>query len=284
MNNSKQVTSEAIYKKYHESVAKLYAKEYDHETQLEDFSAIKEQSEVLEPLMTELYHSSGEDMLFWRFCPLNTYKHNYPNLLKEFNQKFPDTTEIDFIEYELNSFYESYYLTNDMTQSNVDNTKTTLSFGDRLHIELIEDVPVLPICIIHSDLALKLFYSVRKKIDFLNQKKANMGISKPLESISQELPIDYSNNPKIERIVFLHELGILDYLQNKMTQELGYFSPNKLSEILSTFTDIQYKTVQPYINPMYSDAHQKNNPLTEKNVSKVVEKLNRLGFNKTKSS
>lgn len=100
-----------------------------------------------------------------------------------------------------------------------------------------------------------------------------------------ETQIDYSNNSKTERIVFLHELGILDFMQKKMIKELHGFSINKLAEIISTFTDIDQKTAQSYLNPMFTkDAIQKNNPLTKSNLEKVKTKLNNIGFNTSKTA
>ena len=99
-----------------------------------------------------------------------------------------------------------------------------------------------------------------------------------------EIYLDYSKNNRSDKIVFLHELGILDYLQDKMSKELHGFSANKLAEIISTFTDIQQATAQPMLNPMFTkDVAQKNNPLTEKNLINIKEKLMNIGFNKTKT-
>lgn len=100
-----------------------------------------------------------------------------------------------------------------------------------------------------------------------------------------EIFLDYSDNSQAERIVFLHELGILEYLQHKMNKELHGFSANKLAEIISTFTGIEQSTAQPYLNPIFTkDAIQKNNPLTKINLEKVKNKLKNIGFNTSKSA
>jgi len=100
-----------------------------------------------------------------------------------------------------------------------------------------------------------------------------------------EIFLDYSNNSQAERIVFLHELGILEFLENKMTKELHGFSANKLAEIISTFTNIEQKTAQSYLNPIFTkDTIQKNNPLTNNNLEKVKNKLKNIGFNNSKSA
>ena len=95
--------------------------------------------------------------------------------------------------------------------------------------------------------------------------------------------LDYSNNSKAERIVFLYELGILDFLQKKMNDELHGFSANKLAEVVSTFIDVPCRTAQSYLNPIYSTyADQSKNPVTERNLEKVRNKLKDIGFSTTK--
>ncbi len=91
--------------------------------------------------------------------------------------------------------------------------------------------------------------------------------------------LDYSENSQIERVTFLHELGILEYLQNKMNKELHFFAPNRLAEIISTFTGIKQTTLVSYLNPIYSKGvDMKNNPLDENKIKKVRNKLHDIGF------
>lgn len=284
MNISKQFQSEAIYKKYDESIRRLVEKEYDYDGKLKDFSEVKEQGEVLEILMSELYESSGIDMFYWRFCPSKAYEFNYPRLLEEFRRKYPDTTEIDFIENELNTILNSFFIMNERNDGFANKSKPTLSNENRLYIELDSDMPHPTICIIHRDLALNIFFSTKKKIEYLSVRKETIKNPRSQPQIVDEISLDYSNNSKAERIVFLYELGILDYLEKKMITELHGFSANKLAEIVSTFTDIGQGTAQPMLNPMYTkDINNKNNPLSEDNLKTVKQKLMKMGFNKTKS-
>ena len=90
--------------------------------------------------------------------------------------------------------------------------------------------------------------------------------------------IDYSDNSKAERVVLMKELGLLDFLKQRMEDELEYFSPNKLAEILSSFTGIEQSTLQSYLNPIYSkNVSDKNNPL-KTNKKKARKKLSDMGF------
>lgn len=124
---------------------------------------------------------------------------------------------------------------------------------------------------------------LKTKIDELELKIKTLNAN-PITKSGQEILLDFSDNSKVEKIVFLYELGILDYLQKKMIDELHGFSANKLAEIISTFTGIEQKTAQSYLNPMFTkDAIQKNNPLTKINLEKVNNKMKDIGFNTLKS-
>jgi len=103
------------------------------------------------------------------------------------------------------------------------------------------------------------------------------GYNEQLETT--EIILDYSNNSNAEKIVFLAELGILDYLQKKLINKLHGCSVNKLAEVVSTFTGVPQSTVQSCLNPMFSKgADQSNNPATPRNIEKVKNKLKNIGF------
>lgn len=91
-----------------------------------------------------------------------------------------------------------------------------------------------------------------------------------------EIFLDYSDNTAAEKIVFLHELGILEFLMKK---EPFNTSTNKLAEVISSFTGISQTTAQSYLNPIISNQFDaKNNPLTPKQTKTVTEKLIKMGF------
>lgn len=88
--------------------------------------------------------------------------------------------------------------------------------------------------------------------------------------------IDYSDNSDAEKIVFLHVLGILEYL---MKQQPFNTSINKLAEVISAFTGINQTTAQSYLNPIISkDVVKSKSPLTEKNLKSVTKKLMKMGY------
>lgn len=89
--------------------------------------------------------------------------------------------------------------------------------------------------------------------------------------------IDFSETKGTEKIIFLKQLGIFDFLRK---QQPFNASKNALASAISGVTGIKASTVQSYINPINNlEADQKNNPLnTEKTVQKVNNKLLSIGY------
>jgi hypothetical protein len=123
------------------------------------------------------------------------------------------------------------------------------------------------------------FYNDLKK-DYIDCKILELLLLKRNELTtdnSEKSDIDLSDTKATEKIVMLHKLGVLDFLRNKEPFNL---SINSLATALSGITGIDSKTIQSYINPIYSNrTNQKNNPLNSiKTVDKVDQKLISIGF------
>ncbi|AMO20738.1 hypothetical protein [Flavobacterium columnare] len=106
-----------------------------------------------------------------------------------------------------------------------------------------------------------------KKLKFLLSKSV---IKKNAESIE-----DYSDTNAKEKIVFLNDLGILEFLWKKYPK----LSNNKIAEVLSAITSVKASTIQSYTNPIYAgkNVSQEKNPLTDEElVLKVKMKLTRM--------
>ena len=97
------------------------------------------------------------------------------------------------------------------------------------------------------------------------------------EVIHDEILIDLSLNKGTEKVIMLYKLGILDFLKK---QEPFNTSTNSLATVLSGITGVDTKTLQSYLNPIFSDGvSQKNNPLkNDKNVQKITQTLIEIGF------
>ena len=95
-------------------------------------------------------------------------------------------------------------------------------------------------------------------------------------------PMDLSNTKAIDKILYLHKLGIIDLLRN---QQPFNTTINSLATILSAITGEKSVTLQPMLNPMLSKkVVDKNNPMNStKTVEKVESQLINIGFNLNKT-
>ena len=93
-----------------------------------------------------------------------------------------------------------------------------------------------------------------------------------------DLLIDLSEATATEKIIYLHKLGVIEFLRTKQPFST---SVNSLAIILSSLTGEKSGTIQPMINPMLSKkVDDRNNPLNSKKaVSKVEQQLIKIGFN-----
>lgn len=115
-----------------------------------------------------------------------------------------------------------------------------------------------------------LIYAVEVLINHLN-------IILDDENVGVDILLDLSDTNNKEKIIYLHELGVFNFLREK---EPFNYSTNKLAQVISALTGIKSTTVQSYINPMVNTStHQKNNPL--KNIEskeKVKNALINIGY------
>lgn len=81
---------------------------------------------------------------------------------------------------------------------------------------------------------------------------------------------DYSDTNAKEKIIFLNELGILNFLWEKHPNLSNY----KIAEVLSAITGVKATTIQSYTNPIYSGSRvaQDKNPMEDEKLVAVVKK------------
>jgi len=110
--------------------------------------------------------------------------------------------------------------------------------------------------------------ALEKKITFLKLNKNDSFVA-----------IDYSDAKANEKVVFLYELGVLDFLKNNPPFNT---STNCLASVLSAITGENIRTIQPYINPIFNnEIQQDKNPLKSiKLTNKVKKKLSDIGYTK----
>jgi hypothetical protein len=91
------------------------------------------------------------------------------------------------------------------------------------------------------------------------------------------IELDLSDTKAKEKIIYLKELGIFDFLR---TKQPFIQSTSRLATILSAITGEKYSTLQSYINPIVSPSvEQGNNPYNnKKTVEKVKKQIIHIGF------
>ncbi len=184
-------------------------------------------------LSKDVYEASKIENIFFEYCPYSVYKHYYKKRLREYTE---DDKTRAFTEIE---FIESEIKQITFLSENFDNTNY------------------------HQDLKL----GFEKKLKFLQKKKDKYYYN----ADSREI-LDLSDTSAKEKIVFLNELKIIDFL--KKNSEFST-STNKIATLLSAITGEKAETLQSYLNPMANKfVDQKNNPYeNEKLVKKVKVKI-----------
>ncbi len=134
------------------------------------------------------------------------------------------------------------------------------------------------------DESLKYFISLRtrvyeEKINFNWNLLENykLKLSRLPIPKNEEINLDLSGSKGTEKIIYLKQLGIIDFLREK---EPFKNSTNKLATAISAITGIPQQTAQSYLNPIVSTGtEQKNNPLNSIiKVEKIKQTLINLGF------
>lgn len=120
----------------------------------------------------------------------------------------------------------------------------------------------------------ELYTLERIAVDKIEKSKQtnNLGLSE----IEEEL-IDEFNIPIVKRIIYLHKLGVIDFLRKEKPFNT---SINSLANVLSGIIDAKPTSIQPLLNIMLNyDADNPKNPLNStKNVTAVENYLIKIGY------
>lgn len=90
-------------------------------------------------------------------------------------------------------------------------------------------------------------------------------------------PLDLSNTSAVEKIIYLNELGIIDFLRTKTKAGI---SNGGLASVLSSITGIKAETIKPSLNRLSNnDTNDNKHPYYKtKTVEKIKTFLIKLGF------
>ncbi len=195
---------------------------------------------------------------FFIGCNFETYKKHYQKRFDEYTKDKNDAQEIDFIIKDYNLIAQDYQF-----YFAPDNIKEQIEMSLRRQREFLEQK------------VFELGYSLNKITDkwgnttftYIKKKQTD---NSPLTDLSD-------SNSTIEKIIFLYQLGVIDYL--KSIGSHGY-STNAIATLLSAFINEKSGTIQSYLNPIDNkDVSQRNNPLNNKErVKKINLQIIELGF------
>ncbi len=226
-----------------------------------------ELDEKINETFEKLYNQCVLDNYFWQYCPVEVYISTFQKRLAEYLKTFKNANENDFINLNIDDITADYQ----KDKCSVSGLKTR-----EMVYYIFKDDEIICLKLnglISERLRKNFFYSSQRKLEYI----ADYCIIPETEDQEQEIiSLDYSGNPDAEKIVFLHELGILNYLRKQQPFSL---STNKLAEVVSSFTGINQTTAQSYLNPIFSKGVDKSkSPLTDKNLKTVSEKLLKMGL------
>lgn len=201
--------------------------------------------------MRNLKSNNPDNSDSFRGKTLEEYKCNYINLRDEYVKQHIDNDEINFIDSEIILITEYIRLI-------IESQKTELEEIGEMDFKN---------WVIESNLS-----SYNKIISFLETRKSEL---EPESTLSE--PLDLSDAKAVEKIIYLNELGIIDFLRTKTKAGI---SNNSLASILSGITGIKADTIKPSLNRLSSnDKLDIRHPYyNEKTVAKVRTFLAKLGF------
>ena len=190
----------------------------------------------------QLYELSKKENIYWSFCSFSVYTNTYESRLSEFLNEKEHLTEQEFIEFEV---------------ENIEKLKGIWYFD-----------------YFGQNVKTAINSSWDKKITFLNDKLKNY--ENQIVSENDNI-IDLCSTKLSEKLIYLHELGILDFLLKK---EPFISTKNSLASALSGLIGENADSIQSAINPINNKGvNQKNNPLkSTKKVDIVRQKLISIGY------
>ena len=220
---------------------------------------------------------------------LKKYQEEYPTLLNLFC-KNTEFDEIDFIITEID--FHRIYLTSVSIYKRIRYRMVGDPFLDEDTIFLSGNTAIYDIIsdaiktkskndeVDNIIASYKIHFN--KIISFLEQRKSGFATELKKETPINSFPennieIDLSNTNAVQKIIYINELGIIDFLRNKQPFNT---SINSLATVLTAITGENQKTLQPYLNALLSNTGaENNNPYkTKSTIEKVKNKLISIGF------
>ncbi len=214
------------------------------------------------------------------YLSVQDFKENFDTGFKTFQEKFISAGKIDFIkkygEIYKNCYYNVFYM---------EGNEVFRSHYEECNISEIQDYIRNEEGNVIETKRQELEYSIRAIIRFLNDNIKNYNKEQKVKNTEPktiEEFLDLSSEGSKDKIIYLNELGIIEFLQKKDHHGL---SINSLATVIGAITGIKASTAQSYLNPMLSPSADQNRNDSYNNiqkVEKVKQNILKLGFKLTK--
>jgi hypothetical protein len=159
-------------------------------------------------------------------------------------------------------------------QTAIRDLKPIIEFGDEPdYNETREHIKAEGYDLTPKDEIRKLYWWSVRYESFLKERLQEL--NKPEQPEPE--PLDLSDTTAVEKIIYLNELGVIDFLRTKTKAGI---SNGGLASVLSGITGIKADTIRPSLNRLVkNDTDDKNHPyFTTKTVDKIKLFLSQLGF------
>ena len=226
-NNQKVANDVGLFDTNSENypVAEIRYEEWETETLYKVYQAFEKEYERL---------LANEEYFFG--CPLDIYKKHFKKRMEAYYNAAKNSSEVGFIlnEFAIGKLDFDYGVCSNTIVNILDiNLKLRYNY-------LLERLIVLG-------------YDMEGILDIDRSTQPRIS---PFES-----EIDLSDNNAKEKLIFMNELGVIEYLRANYRK--ANLSNNKLAQLLSSFTGVKPATMQSYLNPILNSEEridQHNNP------------------------
>lgn len=193
-----------------------------------------------------LYKESAKDNYHWRFCLFDVYKANFERRFKKYKEDSPDVELLDFIYDEMDMCEPDY------SDSSFDYFEVSLK-------QIVSPAVCRMVSITQS-----------KKLKYLNELKNNTKDNMQTVEAKEE----FVDNSQVEKIAYLIELGILDFLDSKLPDNISNANKGKL---ISKFTGITSSNTSRILSAFNSGKDSdKNYPLKKDTIKSIKAELTKL--------
>lgn len=215
----------------------------------------------------EEYDEYEENFEYFFGCSLSVYKYTYKRRMEGFLSSFEDYDVYDFLmnEFEQGLFtFNRKYIDPEMTKKIEASLRKRFMFLKEQANEEGYEVKVIE----NEKVILTQLDVVTPNTKELETEDDDEYVFDGPDLTGEDLPV---------RILYLYELGVLDFLISQQPFRSTCF---KLSKALSPILNAKPKTINRILSPIHSsNSNQSRNPLNNSdNYDKVIHELSEIGF------